>query len=94
MNLDEQGDAAAASTAMADGGVTADAENMAGGRRRSPASWEAMVLVAVDIAAPNAKAAGSIQSWLHSKSHQARLLTYLNSKDTGLHVLELQVRCA
>jgi hypothetical protein len=52
---------------------------------------EEMVLVAVDVTATNSKAAASIQSWLRSKEQQTRLLAYLNTQDTGLRVLELQV---
>lgn len=76
-----------------DGDATAGADNMAGGHRgRSRVSRDDVVLVAVDIAAANAKVAGSIQAWLRSPEQQTRLVTYLNSKDTGLRVLDLQVR--
>ena len=85
---DEQG----GSPSPTDGNdATAGADKMAGGRRkRSPR--QDTVLVAVDIAAANTKAAASIQAWLRSEEHQSRLVTYLSSKDTGLRVLELQVR--
>lgn len=72
--------------------ATAGADNMAGGRRKRIGNpRQDTVLVAVDIAAANAKVAASIQAWLRSKEQQARLTTYLNSQDTGLRVLELQV---
>lgn len=72
--------------------ATAGADNMAGGRRKRIGNPRPdTVLVAVDIAAANAKVAASIQAWLRSKEQQARLTTYLNSQDTGLRVLELQV---
>lgn len=77
----------------ASGDETTDvADTVAGGRRRHfPVAGEETVLVAVDIAAANAKASASIQSWLRAREQQARLLTYLNSKDAGLRVVDLEV---
>lgn len=92
MGFEEDRAAVVDATATEDD-TTAGADTMVGGNHhRSPVALEDTVLVAVDITAANSKVAASIQAWVRSKEQQARLITYLNSKDTGLQVLELKVR--
>ncbi|KAM3570220.1 hypothetical protein VYU27_007700 [Nannochloropsis oceanica] len=49
------------------------------------------VLVSVDITVANSKIGTSIQTWLKAPEHQILLQKYLNTKDTGIRVLELRV---
>eukprot|EP00624_Nannochloropsis_granulata_P000650 evm.model.NODE_12539_length_10647_cov_21.244482.3 len=49
------------------------------------------ILVSVDITVANSKIGTSIQTWLKAPEHQILLQKYLNTKDTGIRVLELRV---
>ncbi|TFJ84058.1 hypothetical protein NSK_004532 [Nannochloropsis salina CCMP1776] len=55
---------------------------------------EDSILVSVDVTAANAKIGSAIQTWLMTPEKQALLRDYLNTKDTGLRVMELQVIAA
>ena len=88
--LDAADDDAAVVDDGGEGDKSSSSTNMAGGGHRHVYREES-VLVSVDITAANAKIGASFQAWLKVPEHQALLQTYLNSKDTGIRVVELRV---
>jgi len=75
-----------------DKGSSDSGTSMGGGHRPRKHLYEdEPVLVSVDITAVNAKIGTSIQTWLKAPEHQVLLQYYLNTKDTGIRVVELRV---